>query len=133
MRNTPVHRLLAALALTALLGACVVPTNVGIRAADGATIVLSAGQTANLANGGALRYVRLVNDSRCPPNVQCVWAGNAVIALNWVPGSGASRDLQLHFNAAAGPNHADLNGRRVAFTALSREGAQASLLVTPAP
>ena len=43
MRNTPVHRLLAALALTALLGACVVPTNVGIRAADGATIVLSPG------------------------------------------------------------------------------------------
>ena len=77
--------------------------------------------------------MRLVNDSRCPPNVQCVWAGNAVIALNWVPGSGASRDLQLHFNAAAGPNHADLHGRRVAFTALSRQGAQASLLVSPAP
>ncbi|MDQ3040268.1 MAG: hypothetical protein M3R16_10805 [Pseudomonadota bacterium] len=126
-------RLLASLALTILLGACAVPTNVGMRAADGATIVLSPGQTASLANGGGLRYVRLVNDSRCPPDVQCVWAGDAEIALNWVPANGPARDLELHFNAAAGPNHADLDGRRVTFTALSRSGAQASLLVTPVP
>lgn len=127
------RRLLATLALTALLGGCAVPTNVGIRAADGATVALGPGQTASLANGGALRYVRLVNDSRCPPDVQCVWAGDAVIALHWAPASGAPRDLQLHVNAGAGPNHADLDGRRVAFTALSRQGARASLLVTPAP
>jgi len=126
-------RFLASLALTSLLAACAVPTNIGIRAADGATIALSPGQTASLANGGSLRYVRLVNDSRCPPDVQCVWAGDAVIALHWVPASGAKRDLQLHFNTAAGPNHADLDGRRVTFAALSRQGAQASLLVTPTP
>lgn len=127
------NRLLASLALTFVLGACAVPTNVGIREADGATIALTPGQTASLANRGTLRYVRLVNDSRCPPKVQCVWAGDAEIALNWVPAKGAARDLQLHFNAAAGPSHADLDGRRVTFTALSRTGAQASLLVTPVP
>lgn len=126
-------RLIATLALATLLAACAVPTNVGIRAADGATVALKPGQTASLANGGALRYVRLVNDSRCPADVQCIWAGDAVIALHWVPATGAERDLELHFNTAAGPNHADLDGRRVTFTALAREGAQASLLVTPTP
>ena len=126
-------RLLATLALTALLGACAVPTNVGIRAADGAAIALLPGQTASLSNGGRLRYLRLVNDSRCAPDVQCVWAGDAVIALHWVPATGAERDLELHFNTAGGPSHADLDGRRLTFTALSREGAQASLLVTPTP
>ncbi len=125
-------RLIAFLLLTAMLGACAVPTNVGIRAAHGATIALVPGQTATLANG-SLRYVRLVNDSRCAPDVQCVWAGDAVIALHWVPAAGAERDLELHFNTAVGPHHADLDGRRVTFTELSRHSAKASLLVTPTP
>ena len=126
-------RLLSSLALCILLGACAMPTYVGIRAADGATIALSPGQTASLANGGTLRYLRLVNDSRCAPEVQCVWAGDAEIALNWIPARGTARDLHLHSNGAAGPNHADLDGRRVTFTALTRTGAQASLLVTAVP
>jgi len=124
-------RLFALLLLSSLLGACATPGNVGIRAGDGATVVLVPGQTARLANGGGLRYVRLVDDSRCPPDVQCIWAGDAVIALRWVPASGPARDLQLHFNAAAGPNQMDLDGRRVTFTGLSRTGAQASLKVSP--
>lgn len=126
-------RLLATLTCAAFLGACAMPTNLGIRAADGATIALSPGQTARLANGGSLRYVRLVSDSRCAPDVQCVWAGDGVIAVHWVPANGASLNLQLHFNAAAGPNHADLDGRRIILTALSRQDAQASLLVTAVP
>ena len=126
-------RLFANLALTILLGACAMPALVGIRATDGTAFALVPGQTASLANGGTLRYVRLVDDSRCPPNVQCVWAGDAVIALNWVPARGAARDLQLHSNGAAGPNHVDLDGRRVTVTALSREGAQVTLLVTLVP
>ncbi len=129
------HRLLASLALTPLLAACAVPYNVGVRAVDGATVALMPGQTASLTNGGTLRYVRLVNDSRCPPDVQCVWAGDAVIALQWMPATGTARGLELHLNprADAGSSHTDLDGRRITFTALSRQGAQASLQVTASP
>lgn len=126
-------RLPATLALTALLGACAVPSTVGIRAADGATIALAPGQTATLANGGSVRYVRLVNDSRCAPDVQCVWAGDAVIELHWTPATGADRNLQLHFNTAAGPNYADLDGRRVTFIALSRQSDKAEFVVVLTP
>lgn len=129
------HRFIASLALTPLLAACAVPYNVGVRAVDGATVALTPGQTATLTNGGALRYLRLVNDSRCAPDVQCVWAGDAVIALQWMPSTGAARALELHLNprANAGENHVDLDGRRVTFTALSRQGAQASLQVKASP
>ena len=83
--------------------------------------------------GPLLRYVRLVGDSRCPPDVQCVWAGDASIELEWRPGTGASRTLTLHLNPQAGPDRAALDGRSVAFTALARDTARASLQVTRTP
>jgi len=132
VQESSMSRLITTAVLATLLVACAAPS-VGIRATDGGTIALVPGQVATLANGGRLRYLRLVNDSRCAPDVQCVWAGDAVIELHWVPVNGADRDLQLHFNTAVGPNHADLDGRRVTFTNLSREGAQASLKITPTP
>lgn len=30
----------------------------------------------------ALKFTRVVQDSRCPTDVNCVWAGNAEVALN---------------------------------------------------
>lgn len=122
------------LALATLLGGCAIHSNGSLHATDGATIALVPGQTVTLANsGGSLRYVHLVNDSRCAPEVQCVWAGDAVIALRWVPIEGAARELQLHSNTTAGPNHADLDARRVTFIALTRQSGEATLLVSPMP
>ncbi|MEO5628967.1 MAG: hypothetical protein ABIQ62_04250 [Thermomonas sp.] len=132
---TRLTTLLAFALATPMLAACAVPYNVGVRAVDGATVALLPGETARLTNGGSLRYLQLVNDSRCPPDVQCVWAGDAVIALQWMPATGATRGLELHLNprADADSNHIDLDGRRITFTALSRQGAQASLQVTTQP
>ncbi len=127
---------LLALALTTpILAACAVPYNVGVRAVDGGTVALVPGETASLTNGGSLRYLRLVSDSRCPPDVQCIWAGDAVIALQWMPATGAARGLELHLNPRADTdsNHVDLDGRRITFISLSRQGAQASLQVTTQP
>ena len=118
---------------TLLLAACAVPYNLRIRVSDDAVVALKPGQTALLTNQGSLRYVRLVTDSRCAPDVQCIWAGDAVIALHWMPASGKSTDLELHSNPASGPNHADLDGRRITFTFLSRQAAEASFQVTISP
>ena len=97
------------------------------------TVTLGVGERATLADGSQLTYLRLVNDSRCPPDVQCVWAGDASIELEWRPGTGASRTLTLHLNPQAGPDRAALDGRSVAFTALARDTARASLQVTRTP
>ena len=121
-------RIVVALLLSSLLGACAYPYNVGVKATDGTTVALMPGQSASLADG-LLRYVRLANDSRCKPDVQCVWAGDAVIELHWMPATGAPRDLSLHLNPQAGPSSARLDTREVTFTHLARPQPQASLRI----
>jgi hypothetical protein len=118
----------ASLALTASLAACAYPYNVGVKVADGATVPLMPGQSAALPDG-QLRYLRLANDSRCKPGVQCVWAGDAVIELQWSPTAGAARNLRLHLNPQAGPTTAKLDARTVSFTHLAQGQPQASLRI----
>lgn len=61
-----------ALAAFALLGACTtVPS-----ASAGPTAAL--GQTASVG-GLTIRPVRVVEDSRCPVNARCVWAGRMIL------------------------------------------------------
>ena len=62
----------------------------GDRIADGSTFSMQPGQSVTLADDGVLRYERLVNDSRCMPDVQCVWAGDAELAFAWRSRSGAT-------------------------------------------
>ncbi len=64
--------------------------------ADGSAFAMQPGQSVALADGSALRYERLVNDSRCKPDVQCVWAGNAELAFEWQPTAGAAERFSLH-------------------------------------
>ena len=45
----------------------------------------------------AIRFVELVEDSRCPVDTNCVWAGNAKIKIR-VRGNGRSHDLTLDTN-----------------------------------
>lgn len=56
---------------------------------------LAPGKHAELATG-QLRYLRLVSDSRCPPDMQCVWAGDAVIELSFTPNTGSPETFKLH-------------------------------------
>ena len=45
------------------------------------SLVLSPGEQAEFAPQSSLRYDKLLNDSRCPAAVQCVWAGEVRLAL----------------------------------------------------
>ncbi|MDQ2701826.1 MAG: hypothetical protein M3Y70_03215 [Pseudomonadota bacterium] len=64
--------------------------------ADGSTFAMRPGQSVTLADHGVLRYERLVNDSRCMPDVQCIWAGDAELAFEWRAGSGPAEHFSLH-------------------------------------
>jgi len=48
--------------------------------------------------GGALQvgFLGVVEDSRCPVDVTCVWEGNAVVEISVAMGSGPSVPLQLN-------------------------------------
>lgn len=55
---------------------------------------LKIGASAKLVNW-SVTFVRVVSDSRCPPNVDCVWAGDAVVELR-VTRDRVSRTVLLH-------------------------------------
>jgi len=61
----------------------------------GTDFTLAPGESAAV-NGESLQltFVKLTGDSRCPANVQCVWAGSAVIAVHTTSSVG-TRDLPL--------------------------------------
>jgi hypothetical protein len=42
---------------------------------------LAVGQRVTIASGDALRFERVVSDSRCPIGVTCIWAGEVTVAL----------------------------------------------------
>jgi hypothetical protein len=90
MNTTSLRPLAAALAL--LLSACqataakpvpppVIPTG---------PQVLAPGQSVLVGPGASLRFERIANDSRCQPDVQCIWAGEVALALSLSDAHGIS-------------------------------------------
>lgn len=67
------------------------------RVAPGQSVSLKVGESAQSADG-SLRFgfEAVTTDSRCPKNVQCVWAGNATVRI-WLQRGGAAREWrELH-------------------------------------
>ncbi len=72
-----------------------------VHAALGETIVLAVGQSATIrAESVNIRFDRVVEDSRCPVGVTCVWEGDAVVRLVVVQGA-TTATVDLHLNATA--------------------------------
>ncbi|MGH7724021.1 MAG: hypothetical protein ACREOU_01195 [Candidatus Eiseniibacteriota bacterium] len=49
------------------------------------TLALDAGQTARLDDQALITFVNVVNESRCPKNAMCPWAGTATVRLKLRP------------------------------------------------
>lgn len=80
---------LLSFALIALAGCATVPP---AQAVEGPVVL---GRTA-YANGLRVRPIAVVEDSRCPANVMCVWAGRLVVRAQIIGGSWReTRNLEL--------------------------------------
>ena len=102
----------------------------GDRIADGRTFSMQPGQSVTLADDGVLRYERLVNDSRCMPDVQCVWAGDAELAFAWRSRSGATEQFSLH--TGKGDKTRALGERTLVLVSVARGTApEAQLRIDP--
>ncbi len=87
-----------------------------------------------LRDGSMLSYTSLINDSRCAPNVQCVWAGDAEIAVRWKPARGNAQDMRLHTNPQGGSTNARIGDRTLTLVSLERGiGPKATLSIDAAP
>lgn len=85
---------------------------------DGQEFSMVPGSQVNLQDHSTLRYVRIVNDSRCPPGVQCIWAGDAEVAFTWTPATGAMQSFSLH--TGKDPKTHAIGARRLTLAALAR-------------
>lgn len=102
---------------------------------DDSRITLGLGQSTKLSDGSELVYTSLIDDSRCPPAVQCVWAGDAEIALRWKPARGSSQELRLHTSPLrGGATSAHIGERTLTLMSLERGiGPKVTLSIESAP
>ncbi len=63
------------------------------------------GETVDVAEESlTVTYVEVLSDNRCPPDVMCIVAGNATLAVSVAGGGGDGATLQL--NSTEGPTSA---------------------------
>jgi hypothetical protein len=64
------------------------------------TIALRNGTQRTVARGElTIKFVTVVEDSRCPVDVNCVWAGNAKIQVKVTDHRGRTKIMELNTNA----------------------------------
>jgi hypothetical protein len=117
-----IHRLPLRFALAAVLAsslsACHAPVMAGIEPSNAApansgdqapaSVVLAAGESADLGSGRQLKFLRVQNDSRCPKDVQCVWAGEVTLAFELSTSEGSSNfELSSHTAKSASASWLD--------------------------
>ena len=118
---------ISSFALIALVAGCVsasqpLPATTGavgtVQVAMGQDFQLNAGQ-AGRVNGTPITvtFRSAGADSRCPSNVQCVWAGDAVINLSLSSTTTGSREAALH--TTLDPKSFDYAGYRVKVVGLA--------------
>ena len=123
------YQLIAACAIGAALSGCAAmePT---VAAEPGVAFSLPVGKTAVInGNGTRIRFDEVRNDSRCPADVTCVWAGDAEVVvtisrngspddtriLSFIPPKNetTSGDLRIHLvDLAPVPRQSDGNAPR---------------------
>jgi len=88
-------RALSAFVLFAAVGCSTTPSStVGVPL--GSEFILKPGETARVQSTDLrVTFVQVSNDSRCPGDALCVWAGDAILALRV-----GSADVELRSNTA---------------------------------
>lgn len=93
--------------------------------AEAERITVKIGETSDLAGGKtSVRFVEVVEDSRCPEGVECFWAGNAKIRVEISNEGEGAETLELNTNMG---EPAKFNGREVKLVSLTphpKEGAE---------
>lgn len=120
MRNVLLHPLSAGL-FPLLITACSTTSAGGPaerKVDDGDSFKMAAGERVQLAQGDTLRYLRVDSDSRCPPDVRCVWAGDAEVVFEWTRSGGTPEPFTLH--TGLGDRSKSLGARMITLESLAR-------------
>ena len=119
----PNNTILAGIAV--LLSACANPSHpgeggnvtTGIQVSAGSAFDMSVGQEAQVQGTPlTIRFLGISEDSRCPSDVQCVWAGDAVARLVITAQGTVGTEASLHTTLE--PKSAAFAGYTVRLTAV---------------
>ena len=89
-----------------------------IVANDSETVTLKQGKKKSAAKGDfTLKFVSVAEDSRCPADAQCVWAGNAVVNVMITDRQGVSKTMAM--NTGRGPAGDQYRGWAIYLTELT--------------
>ena len=91
----------------------------------GDTVRLALGSSVRIApSGPTIRFERVVSDSRCPPDVVCVWAGSVRVRLAMADGAGTTASVELESNTP--PRTAEIGAYRIELLREVEPGPRAS-------
>ncbi len=94
--------LLAALvSLAMMLPGCTGTSPTRDNAPSGQPIQMAPGQQISLSDGATLRYLEVAADSRCPPGVQCIHAGNADVVFEFADTGKTARRVTVNTDPPA--------------------------------
>jgi len=71
-------------------------------------VVLAPGQQTAVPGAGAIRFDGVTNDSRCPGDALCVWAGDATVRVLVIMSGGVASSFELHTFDLKPVQHLDL-------------------------
>ncbi|WP_439381955.1 hypothetical protein [Amycolatopsis lexingtonensis] len=108
------------------------PPSPTVSAPAGHDVTLRLGQEAAVQGKDlTVRYTRVVSDSRCRPNMTCVWQGEATLAfLLKEPGRGESTTAELHSGPRTGPQATSFAASRVELVSVSEDGGEATVRIS---
>lgn len=82
------------------------------------TITLRAGSQITTVHGKlTVKFISVIEDSRCPADAKCVWAGNAKIQISVRSGKRAAKTLEL--NSTLKPQSIVYEGYEITFVDLN--------------
>jgi hypothetical protein len=94
------------------------PTSGSIQVNTATDFDLKPGQSARVSNTPlTVVFVSVSQDSRCPSDVQCVWAGDGAIKLALQSTAESSQEATLH--TTLDPKFVDYSGYRIRVVALA--------------
>lgn len=101
------------------------------QAAFSTDVTLRLGQAVVLADEDLrVAFDSVRDDSRCPPKVQCIWEGDATVAVSLAkPAAGPRTVVDLHTNSQF-PRSADYAGYHIELSELNTAGDQLTLIIT---
>lgn len=77
-------------------------------------VVVKIGQTEKLVGGASIRFIEVVEDSRCPEGATCIWAGRAIVKAELTENGADPKTFELE----VGNLESVFNGEKFSIKAL---------------